>query len=67
MIIVNEVVIDLKSGTQPVNGLSKLKNHLGGNLPIHLYYVVPDINNILLIFVLRTMLQQEATNIKDGM
>ncbi|CAB4403843.1 unnamed protein product [Rhizophagus irregularis] len=28
-----------------VNGLSKLENHLG-NLPIHLYFVVPDINNI---------------------
>ncbi|RGB24767.1 hypothetical protein C1646_747677 [Rhizophagus diaphanus] len=29
-----------------VNGLSKLENHLGGNLPIHLYFVVPDINRI---------------------
>jgi len=23
-----------------------LENHLGGNLPIHLYFVVPDINHI---------------------
>ena len=29
-----------------VNGLLKLENHLGGNLPIRLYFVVPDINNI---------------------
>ncbi|CAB5320092.1 unnamed protein product [Rhizophagus irregularis] len=29
-----------------VNGFLKLKNHLGGNLPIHLYFAVPNINCI---------------------
>ncbi|GBB91236.1 hypothetical protein RclHR1_01840033 [Rhizophagus clarus] len=29
-----------------VNGLLKLETHLGGNLPIHLYFVVPSINHI---------------------
>ncbi|PKY46515.1 hypothetical protein RhiirA4_461400 [Rhizophagus irregularis] len=39
---------DIKANINPilVNGLIKLENHLEGNLLIHLYFVVPDINHI---------------------
>ncbi|CAB4442451.1 unnamed protein product [Rhizophagus irregularis] len=40
-----QITIARKHDTK-VNGLLKLKNHLGGNLPIHLYFVVPNINCI---------------------
>ncbi|GET57989.1 hypothetical protein GLOIN_2v1790993 [Rhizophagus irregularis DAOM 181602=DAOM 197198] len=40
-----QITIARKHNTK-VNGLLKLKNHLEGNLPIHLYFVVPNINCI---------------------
>ncbi|GES97964.1 hypothetical protein GLOIN_2v1764157 [Rhizophagus clarus] len=40
-----QITIARKHDTK-VNGLLKLETHLGGNLPIHLYFVVPSINHI---------------------
>ncbi|CAB5350982.1 unnamed protein product [Rhizophagus irregularis] len=40
-----QITIARKHDTK-VNGLLKLKNHLEGNLPIHLYFVIPNINCI---------------------